>query len=258
VGVPKTVLKGAAMNLASVSSSLPGSPAATSVSRLTISLSATLEVTSAAPATSVELSGPAKFLAALEKLQREKPEDFKQVVAELAKQVRAAADASGGREHRFLERLARRLDRVAETGDLSALQRGRHGEGRRVHGVQAYQAALAQAPQGGAPAEAAPHGHHDHDGDDDATAAPPPPPPPPSAGLAPAGPPAAAGPKQTIAELLAELIKKVEEAVAAPAPEATSTPPAATPGSVAALFEAMLKKVQDALAPAAAPDAQTT
>jgi HPt (histidine-containing phosphotransfer) domain-containing protein len=253
-----TLLKGSAMNISS--SSLLGSQGTSSVSSVSISITATLSIQRAEPATEVALSGPAQFLAALKQLQEQKPDQFKQVVAELAKQVKDAAEASTGPEKRFLERLAHRLDRVAETGNLAALQRGRHEEGRRAHGVQAYQLSGGnEAP----PAARASHEDHDQDDDHAIKAAPspvaPPPAAPPPVAPPPAVPPpgsatppaASANPKDAISALLADLLKRVQDALQAPVAPPVEGPPA-SPGSVlGGLFEDLLKKVQDILVPPA-------
>lgn len=78
------------------------------------------------------------FMASLKHLQDEKPEQFKQVVSGLAQAVRDQAKSATGHEQRVLDRLADRLDKVADSGNLSALQPGREGAAGHARGAKAY------------------------------------------------------------------------------------------------------------------------
>ena len=83
-------------------------------------------------ATSVDVSKPGQLMAALKKLKDENPDQFKAVVSNLAQEVREQAQGASGHEQKFLNHFADKLDKVASTQDLSALQppeKGGHTRG---------------------------------------------------------------------------------------------------------------------------------
>ena len=99
-------------------------------------------------ATAADVSKPAEFLAALQGLKDSNPAKFKEVVSQLAQEVRDQAKDATSRERGFLNHFAAKLDEVANTGDLSALRPHwghEHGHGR---GVKAYPPAPPPPPSG--------------------------------------------------------------------------------------------------------------
>jgi hypothetical protein len=90
-------------------------------------------------ATSTQLSKPAELLAALQKLEDEKPGAFATVVSGLAQEVRDAVSRASGGEGRVLTHLADALDQVATTGNLSVFfMRHPHGGHGHHESVRSY------------------------------------------------------------------------------------------------------------------------
>jgi hypothetical protein len=179
------------INSQSLSSLASSSPLAQATQ---LSTAPTLDAASVTSATAVDVSKPGELLAALQQLQQEDPAKFKDVVAQLAKEVRDQAGQATGRQADALTRFADRLDTVASTGDLSALRPHAHGGGHRARGAQAYQAA--QASSG-----VAPGGQADTDGDHEG-------------GGAASGPSStSASPRSELDTLLANLLKTVNDAL---------------------------------------------
>lgn len=72
---------------------------------------------------SIELSGPGELLSKLQELQEADPEKFKEVCADIAEQLSAAAEEAGDtRDGRMLSDLAAKFQDVSEGGEISQLQ----------------------------------------------------------------------------------------------------------------------------------------
>jgi hypothetical protein len=89
-----------------------------------------------APATA-NISGPGRMFHQLSELSKSDPAKFKQVVSDMASALRADAQNATGDQASRLSQLADRLDKVAQSGNLSDL-----------------------APQSGSGSEGAHHAHH--------------------------------------------------------------------------------------------------
>ena len=76
-----------------------------------------------------KVSGPAELMSKLQQLKEKDPEQFQEVVEQLAEDVAAQAEEAEGEEQNRLTHLAEMLGQVAETGDLSALQPPQGGPG---------------------------------------------------------------------------------------------------------------------------------
>lgn len=83
-----------------------------------------------APATA-NISGPGRMFHQLSELSKSDPTKFKQVVSDMASALRADAQNATGDQASRLSQLADRLDKVAQSGNLSdmAPQRGSGSEG---------------------------------------------------------------------------------------------------------------------------------
>ena len=127
------------MNLTLNTNSLQSTTATSSVSSLSdllnsTSSSGTDSTVGSASSTSVSKRGD--FLAALKQLQQQDPAKFKEVVTKLASDVRDQAKTATGDQAKALNSFADKLDKVASTGDLSALKP--HGGGHHAHGAKSY------------------------------------------------------------------------------------------------------------------------
>lgn len=114
------------------------STSASAVSNPTPVTTSAPATTDSGDATAPDVSKPAEFLAALQSLKDSSPAKFKEVVSHLAQEVRNQAKDATGHERGFLKHFAAKLDKVANTGELSALKPHwvhEHGHGR---GVKAY------------------------------------------------------------------------------------------------------------------------
>lgn len=116
--------------------------------------------TGSVPTEQQSTSGPSKLFAKLEALSKSDPAKFKEVTAQLAKTVQAAADqASDPREKQMLGDLAKKFSDASQTGDASGLKppegKGRHGGGGGGGGTKVFAAADTNQDGVVSPAEAA-------------------------------------------------------------------------------------------------------
>ena len=79
------------------------------------------------------ISGPAAMLSKLKALQESDPAKFKQVTADIAKQLRSAA-TQGGASAQVLGKVADAFDKASTTGDLSSLKPPSGGQGKPAGG----------------------------------------------------------------------------------------------------------------------------
>ncbi len=85
---------------------------------------------------SANISPLAQLLSDLQQLQAKSPDQFKQVVTQIASQLQAAAQQQGQTSQgQFLTDLAGKFQNVASTGDLSQLQPHHHHHGHHAHGA---------------------------------------------------------------------------------------------------------------------------
>ncbi|HVW29645.1 MAG TPA: hypothetical protein VHC69_29985 [Polyangiaceae bacterium] len=103
---------------------------APSLSTVDPTLSVGTNTNSAPPATSdgvgapatTSISGPGRMFHELSQLSKSDPSKFKQVVGDMASQLRADAKNASGDEATRLNSIADRLDKVAQSGNLSDLR----------------------------------------------------------------------------------------------------------------------------------------
>jgi hypothetical protein len=79
------------------------------------------------------ISGPAAMLSKLKALQESDPAKFKEVTADIAKQLRTAA-TQGGASAQVLGQVADAFDKASTTGDLSSLKPPSGGQGQPAGG----------------------------------------------------------------------------------------------------------------------------
>jgi hypothetical protein len=73
-------------------------------------------------AASARISKAGELFSKLQQLQQQDPEKFKEVVSNIAQSLRDAAEQAPNRGAAFLNQLADRFDKAAETGELAAPQ----------------------------------------------------------------------------------------------------------------------------------------
>ena len=95
------------------------------------------------PPAQANISGPGRMFQQLSELSQSDPTKFKSVLSDMASTLRADAQKATGDQASRLSKIADRLDKAAQSGNVSDL--------------------LPQRPQGGAQgAQGSPHAHHGH------------------------------------------------------------------------------------------------
>lgn len=145
---PGAALKGDTMNISSSTPGLQSTTSSAAASALSGARAPTVPLEVASDATSVDLSKPGELLSALKALKDAEPEQFSKVVSQIAEQVRGAAEGAVGADQQALRGFADKLEQVASTKDLSALQPPPEGPPGR--GLRAY---APPTPEASAPLE---------------------------------------------------------------------------------------------------------
>lgn len=89
--------------------------------------------TSDAPATQLSLSGPAQLFSKLQNLETTDPSKAQDALHQLANQVRQQASNVSGEQATHLNAFADKLDKAADSGDLSGLQPQQAGHAHHHH-----------------------------------------------------------------------------------------------------------------------------
>jgi hypothetical protein len=121
------------MSIQSVGTSALSYISATSLNTDTTSIDTVTDTdTGDDAAAQVSLSGPAEFLGKLQKLETSDPSQASDVLHQLASKVREQANGVSGDQATHLNAFADKLDKAADSGDLSGLAPSQSGA--RAHG----------------------------------------------------------------------------------------------------------------------------
>jgi hypothetical protein len=122
------------MSIQSIGTSALSYVSATSLNTDTTSTdpSTALDTTDDA-ATQVSLSSPAALFGKLQKLEASDPSQATDVLHQLASKVREQANSVGGDQATHLNAFADKLDKAADSGDLSGLSPSQHAGGAHHH-----------------------------------------------------------------------------------------------------------------------------
>jgi hypothetical protein len=98
------------------------------------------------PAATSQVSPAGQLLSQLAQLRQKDPAKYKQLLTDFANQLKAAAQKATGAQAQSLSQLADKVQKAADTGDLSPLKppQATHGH-HHHHGARAYQQAQQSA-----------------------------------------------------------------------------------------------------------------